>query len=65
MEFKLTRTQSPMLLAPPRFSLNFTVSARVRGPLTEAGIRGALDRLRVRHPLTAVRAVAGPDGIAR
>jgi hypothetical protein len=65
MEFLLTRAQSPLLLAPPMFSLNFTVAARVRGSLTEAGIRGALERLRVRHPLTAVRAVAGPDGAAR
>jgi hypothetical protein len=65
MEFKLTRAQSPMLLAPPMFSLNFTVAARIRGPLTRAGLQSALDRLRVRHPLTAVRAFAGSDGVAR
>jgi hypothetical protein len=65
MEFHLSRAQSPMLLAPPMFSLNFTATARVRGPLTEEGIRSALDRLSTLHPLAAVRAIAGPDGSPR
>jgi hypothetical protein len=44
------------------FGLSFTVAARVRGPLTEDGLRGALDRLRRRHPLLAVRIAPAADG---
>lgn len=64
MEFKLSGVQSPLLVSGLPFSLSFTVSARVRGPLTSEGLKNALVRLCQRHPLLAVRAVAGKDGAA-
>jgi hypothetical protein len=44
------------------FPLSFTVCARIRGPLTEPALRGAIDRLGRRHPLLAARLAPAKDG---
>lgn len=51
-----------MLAVGLPFGLSFTVSARVRGPLTEENLRSALDRLRRFHPLLAVRIAPAKSG---
>ena len=42
--------------------INFVLTARVQGRLSEAQLRGALDKARKRHPLLAVRVVDGVNG---
>lgn len=43
--------------------LNVVLAARIRGAIDPEGVTTALDRLRTRHPLLAVRAEIGDDGI--
>jgi hypothetical protein len=62
MEFKLTGAQSPLRVSGLPFSLSFTVAARIRGPLAPEKLNGALERLRRRHPLIAVRIAAAECG---
>jgi NRPS condensation-like uncharacterized protein len=62
MQFKLTGAQSLLLVSELPFSLAFTVAARIRGPLAPEKLSGALERLRRRHPLIAVRIAAGEGG---
>jgi hypothetical protein len=64
MEFKLSGAQSLVLVAGLPFSINFTVTARLRGPLTLEQLQSALERLRLRHPFIAVRGVAAQAGEA-
>ena len=64
MDFKLSGAQTPLLTSGLPFSLSFTVSARVHGPLTLAGLQNALERQRLRHPLLGVRLAAGGAGTA-
>ena len=62
MEFRLSGGQSPLLISGLPFPLSFTVCARVRGPLAPESLPGALDRLRRRHPLIAVRIAPVKNG---
>jgi hypothetical protein len=62
MQFNLSGAQSTLLVSAPPFSLNFTVSARLRGTFSRDSLQSALQRLRYRHPLTAVRIAPGTNG---
>jgi hypothetical protein len=62
MELKLSGAQSGLLHHPLPFSLNFAVSARVRGSFSETELQVALEKLRQRHPLLAVRIAPTEDG---
>jgi hypothetical protein len=53
---------SALFLSRMSLSINFAVSARVRGPLTRERLEVALAALGRRHPLLAVRAAARADG---
>jgi hypothetical protein len=65
MRFELSGAQSAIFVPGIPFSLNFTISARIRGEFTFEMLQGALERLRLRHPLIAVRiAPAGHDSPA-
>lgn len=64
MKLKLPSTQGGMLLSGMPFSINFAVTARLRGSLTLTDIRDALQRLGQRHPFLAARVIAGDDGAA-
>lgn len=44
--------------------LNVVMAARIHGPLDHANLAAALERLRVRHPLLAVRVELHEDGTA-
>ncbi|MFC1766752.1 condensation domain-containing protein [Planctomycetota bacterium] len=44
--------------------LNVVMAAHIRGPLEQANLAAALERLRVRHPLLAVRVELNDDGTA-
>ncbi|RPH74729.1 hypothetical protein EHM76_03025, partial [bacterium] len=65
MRFKMSGGQNPVMLTYIPYSLNFSICARVRGPLSQEAIRSALDRLCIRHPLLAVRAAVGEDVAGR
>ncbi len=62
MQLKLSGAQHGLLHHPIPFSLNFTVSARVRGSFSESELQVALEKLRRRHPLMAVRIAPTEDG---
>ena len=62
MQFKLSGAQSGLLVSPLPFSLNFTVSARLRGQIKYEELQNALERLSHRHPLLAVRIAASENG---
>jgi hypothetical protein len=61
MKWKLSGAHSPMAGMRIPFSLAFTIAARIRGPLAPEKLGGALERLRRRHPLIAVR-IAPDEG---
>lgn len=64
MKLRLPATQGAMLLSGMPFSINFAITARLRGAITLEEIQAALARLGRRHPLLASRVVAGDDGRA-
>ena len=61
MQFKLSGAQSTLLVPGLPFSLNFTISARIQGAFTFERLQNALERLRRRHPLLAVRIAPATD----
>lgn len=62
MQFKLSGAQRPLFFSARPIGLGFSVCARVRGSWTPDELQGALERLRRRHPLLAVRVEAEPNG---
>lgn len=64
MRIVRAEAEAAVFLSEQPMTLNFAVSARVRGPLTLEGLTAALARLGERHPLLAVRAVPAADGTA-
>jgi hypothetical protein len=64
MKRKIPPTQGGMLLSGMPFSINFTITARLRGSITLDEIQDALARLGRRHPLLASYVIAGDDGAA-
>lgn len=55
LRFELSGAQRALQVRRLPISLNFAVCARVRGAFTSADLQHALERLRRRHPLLAVR----------
>ena len=64
MKLRLPPTQGAMLLSGLPFSINFAITARVRGAVTLDEIQNALYRLGRRHPILAGHVIAGDDGEA-
>ncbi len=62
MQLELSGAQSNLLVSAPPFSLNFAVSARMRGSFALEELQAALESLRHMHPLLAVRISAGGNG---
>jgi NRPS condensation-like uncharacterized protein len=59
LQFELSGAQSGLLSSPLPFSLNFTIRARLHGAFTVDDLKNALEKLRFRHPLLAVRIAPG------
>lgn len=55
MQFKISGAHSGLISPDMTFSLNFTVTGHVRGPISLENLQNSLARLRERHPLLATR----------
>jgi hypothetical protein len=64
MQFERREAEAALFLATQTLSLSFAVSVRLRGPLAQGQLEGALAGLGRRHPTLAVRAAARDDGTA-
>jgi hypothetical protein len=64
MKLRLPPPQGAMLLSGMPFSINFAVTARLRGAITLDEIQNALERLGGCHPILASHVIAGQDGAA-
>jgi hypothetical protein len=62
MQIELSGAQAGLAIHGLPISLNFTTSARVRGVFSMETLQTALKRLRVIHPLLAVRLDPGANG---
>jgi hypothetical protein len=64
MKLRLPPTQGAMLLSGMPFSINFAITARLRGSMTLDEIQNALKRLGRCHPMLASHVIASQDGAA-
>jgi len=64
MEYERPEAEGALMLSGLPISLNFAVSARIRGGFTRERLEAALAGLGRRHPLLAVRAARRADGTA-